>query len=74
MGSMREDLMSNVTGGIGIVYGAQSATANGTAFDTQGYHSLMALVETGAWTSGTFVLSLEDSPDNSVWTAVVAGR
>ena len=48
-------------------------TVNGVAVDMKGYHSLMFFVDSDAWTDGTHTLTLEDSPDNSTWTAVSGG-
>lgn len=44
---------------------------NGAAIDTAHYDSgVMLFIDAAAYTTGTFTLTLEDSPDNSVWTAV----
>ena len=47
-------------------------TVNGASVDTQNFESAVVHVVTGTITDGTHVPSLEDSPDNSTWTAVVA--
>lgn len=53
-----------------------NATVNGAAFDRQNSgnaaHELVVLLDVGAWTDGVHTFHLEDSPDNSVWTDVVA--
>lgn len=48
---------------------------NGSAIDTAHFDSgVMFFIDASAWTDGTYALSLEDSPDNSVWTAVPAAK
>lgn len=54
-----------------IVRTANTAV-NGATCDLQGYNSAMAIMTFGAWTDGTHTPKLQDSPDNSVWTDVVA--
>ena len=38
------------------------------------YEALELLIDVGAWTSGTFTFTLQDSPDNSTFTAVAAAN
>lgn len=45
-------------------------TVNGASADLKGYHSAIVFIDADAWTDGTHTLSLEDSPDDSTWTAV----
>lgn len=47
-------------------------TVEGATVDTQNYDSAVCHVVTGTVTDGTHVPSLEDSPDDSTWTAVAA--
>lgn len=55
---------------------ATNTTTNGTAVDltsvNNGSNGLVFLVEAGTITDGTYVFSIQDSPDNSTWTAVPA--
>lgn len=62
---------------------ARTSTVTSAAFDREKgpsgdiaapYEALEVLFEFGAWTDGTFTPSLEDSPDNSTYTAVTAGN
>ena len=48
-------------------------TVDGASVDTQNFDSAMVHVTSGTVTDGTHTPSLEDSPDNSAWTAVAAG-
>ena len=48
-------------------------TVNGVSADLKGYHSAIAFVDSDAWTDGVHTLSLEDSPDDSTFTAVSGG-
>lgn len=45
-------------------------TVNGASADLKGYHSAIVFIDADAWTDGTHTITLEDSPDNSTWTAV----
>ncbi len=48
---------------------------NGFAIDTAHFDSgIMFFFDISLYSAGTFVLSLEDSPDNSVWTAVPVAK
>ena len=67
------DPASKLSGAEGICTGAEvtAGTVNGAAVDLQGKHGAIFIVSVGTVnTSGTVNASLEDSPDNSAWTAV----
>lgn len=54
-------------------------TTNGATVDryqsnTRNFNSVLFLGHTTAWTTGEFALSVEDSPDDSVWTAAAADQ
>jgi len=51
---------------------ARTATSNGTGVDLKGYDTAIAVVQFGTWTDGTHTPSLEESDDNSTFTAVAA--
>ncbi len=57
----------------GRVPAARTASANGTSADLAGYGSAVAIVEFGARTDGTHTPVLEESDDDSTFTAVAAG-
>ncbi len=38
------------------------------------YEALELVADVGAWTSGTFTFAVNDSPDDSTWTAVPAAN
>lgn len=50
----------------------KNATVNGTGVDLKGYETALAVVQFGTWTDGTHTPSLEESDDNSAFTAVAA--
>ncbi len=52
----------------------RAATASGTGVDMKGFDSAVAVVDVGAGTDGQFTFTMEDSPDDSAWTAVVAAE
>lgn len=50
---------------------SSDTTTAGTAFDMSNYDpGYMFFIKATAYTDGTYTLNLQDSPDNSVWTAV----
>jgi hypothetical protein len=60
-----------------------TSTQTSTSFDREKgisgdkgapYEALEFLIDVGAWTSGTFTFTLQDSPDNSTFTAVTAAN
>ena len=62
---------------------AYTSTQTSTSFDREKgvtgdigapYEALEIVLDVGAWTSGTFTFSLQDSPDNSTFTAVAAAN
>jgi hypothetical protein len=58
-----------------IVVGAKTnGTVNGATFDSQPYDGVTAILHVEAWTDGTHTPKLQDSPDNSIWTDVVAAN
>lgn len=54
--------------------GARTTATTGTTVDrmtdTGGFRSAMVIVHTGTITDGTHTVEVQDSPDNSTWTAV----
>lgn len=50
-----------------------AGAANGTGIDGQGFYAVKHVMATGAITTDV-VVKLQDSPDNSVWTDVVAAE
>lgn len=66
------DLRSNIDAANSLPPAARIATANGSGVDLRGYESAMALVHFGTWTDGTHTPSLQESDDNSTFTAVAA--
>lgn len=68
------DLQNNIELAASIVPAVQSASGNGTGVDLQGADSATVVFNTGAVAgSGNFTASVEESDDNSAFTAVAAG-
>jgi hypothetical protein len=55
-----------------IDVGAKTASANGAAVDLQGYEACVMIVDADARTDGTHTVRLEESDDNSTFSAVAA--
>jgi hypothetical protein len=66
------DLRSNIDAVNTLSPAARNATANGTGVDCRGFEGAMAVVQFGTWTDGTHTPSLQESDDNSTFTAVAA--
>ncbi len=66
------DLKSNLDVVQSLAPAARTADADGTGADLLGYGSAVAVVAFGAWTDGTHTPALEESDDNSTFTAVAA--
>ena len=61
-----------MTPAISLSPAARTATANGAGVDLQGYEAAAAIVQFGTWTDGTHTPSLQESDDNSAFSAVAA--
>lgn len=64
------DIKSKVQLGRSIAYGAKTSSANGTGVDVSDFHGAMAVIDAGAWTDGAHTFELQDSDDDSTYTAV----
>lgn len=67
----KKDLYNNVGASISLAPAARTASADGTGVDLQGFDSAAVLIEAGAWTDGSHTFELQESDDNSTFTAVV---
>lgn len=67
------DQYSLVDHAISLAPATYTATTNGTGVDLQGFHAATVLVTTGTITDGTHAISLEESDDNTNWSAVASG-
>jgi hypothetical protein len=67
------DLKSNIGPAITLSPAVRTASANGTGVDLRGFHSAAVVVATGTITDGTHVVEVQESDDNSTFTAVADG-
>lgn len=72
---MRQSLYNTALAKVSIAPAAvRAATVTGTAVDRMtdqgGFRSALVLVNTGVVTDGTHTVVVQDSPNNSDWTAV----
>ena len=51
-----------------------NAVVNGAGADLAGFNGASVQFTVGAWTDGSLACKIQDSPDNSVWTDVVASQ
>lgn len=63
-------LKEHIVVGRSIAYAAATSSANGTGVDLAGFNSAMVVIDSGAWTDGAHVFTVQDSDDNSAYTAV----
>lgn len=67
---MSRDIYSNVSTAQSLAPAARTATANGTGVDLTGYDAARVIIDCGTWTDGTFTFEVQDSSDDSTYTAV----
>lgn len=65
-----KDLYNNVSVAQTLAPAARTASANGAGVDLAGYGSAVVVVETGTITDGTHTIEMQESDDNSTFTAV----
>lgn len=70
----RLDLVNDLNAATSLPPASRSAnaTVNGTGVDLAGYDGAAIVVSTGTITDGSHAIAIEDSPDNTNWTAVAA--
>ena len=66
------DLKSNIDIVTSLAPAARTATASGSGVDLRGYESAVATFITGTVTDGTHTPSVEESDDDSTYTAVAS--
>lgn len=67
---MNYDLYNEISPVQSLKPAARTATANGSSADLQGYESVLIEINAGAWTDGTHVFEVQESDDDSSFTAV----
>lgn len=67
------DLKNNADVAQSLAPATRTASANGGGVDLQGYEAAMVVFDAGTITDGTHTPSLEESDDDSTYTAVAAG-
>ncbi|HXF71505.1 MAG TPA: hypothetical protein VNO79_02715 [Actinomycetota bacterium] len=65
-----QDLYNEISVAQSLAPAARTASANGAGVDLQGFDAAVVVVETGAITDGTHTIQVEESADNSTFTAV----
>jgi hypothetical protein len=66
------DLGKRISVAQSLAPAARTASANGTGVDLANYDGAVVVVETGTITDGTHAITVEESTDNSTFTAVAA--
>ncbi len=64
------DLYNNLDVVQSLPPAARTANANGAGVDMHGFHGAMVVVSTGTITDGTHTIEVQESDDNSTFTAV----
>ncbi|MBU1701451.1 MAG: hypothetical protein KJ970_13215 [Candidatus Eisenbacteria bacterium] len=67
---MKRDLYSNLSPAESLAPALLAASANGTGVDIRGFDSALVVFHIGNWTDGTHTFSIEESDDDSTYTAV----
>lgn len=64
------DLVSNIAAEVSLLPLLRDATASGSGVDLRGFESAVVQFQIGTITDGAFALSVEESDDDSTYTAV----
>lgn len=64
------DILNSVDVDLSIAYAAKTSTATGTSSDLLGYGGAFVKIVAGAWTDGSHTFAVQESDNNSDWTAV----
>lgn len=69
---VNRDLVNDIGVARGISPAVYTATTNGQSIDLRGFDSVAFTVATGTVTDGSYTVTLEESDDNTTFTAVPA--
>ncbi|MEU0584580.1 hypothetical protein [Streptomyces sp. NPDC006132] len=69
---MRTDIKSHLSPAQSLRPAARTASANGVGVDLANYDAAVVVIDAGTWTDGTHTFALQESDDNSTFTAVAA--
>lgn len=64
------DFQNNIEGNVSISPAVITASANGTGVDCQNADAVAIIVNTGTYTDGSHVITLEESDDDATYTDV----
>lgn len=67
------DLYNNFKAVQSLKPATRTSSENGDGVDLQGFHAAMIVIDAGAWTDGTHVFEIQESSDDSNYSAVTAG-
>jgi hypothetical protein len=67
---MRSDIKSHISVAQSLAPAARTASGNGTGVDLAGFDKAVVVVHTGTITDGTHTIEVQESDDNSAFTAV----
>lgn len=67
------DLYNNLSAATTLAPAVRTESANGTGVDLQGYEGALVIVQAGTVTDGTHTIEVQESIDNSTFTAVSDG-
>lgn len=66
----RKDIKSRTLLNIQSAKAAATSTVTGTGVEVADYDGALAVIDAGTWTDGTHTISVQESDDNSAWSAV----
>lgn len=67
---MNREIVNGLSAAQSLAPAARTSDADGSGVDLRGFDSAMALIDLGAWTDGTHTFEVQESDDNSTFTAV----
>jgi hypothetical protein len=65
-----KDLYNQQSPAQSLAPAARTASANGVGADLQGFEGALVVIDAGAWTDGSHTFEVQESDDNSTFTAV----
>ncbi|MFH9587920.1 hypothetical protein ACH4LS_22650 [Streptomyces luteogriseus] len=71
---MRGDIKSSIHPTQSLLPATRTASANGAGVDLTNFDAACVVIDAGAWTNGTHTFEVQDSDDNSTFTAVPAAN
>lgn len=71
---MRNDIKNHLSPSQSLRPAARIASADGLGVDLANFDAAVVVIDVGTWTDGTHTFEVQDSPDDTTYTAVAAAN